>query len=123
MRVSVEPGLEPVHADARLLRQAIVNLVTNAVQAMPQGGVLSVTASRVLWDGAPQARIAVHDTGMGIPPEIRAKVFQPFFTTKPTGTGLGLAVVKRIAEGQGGRAQLAGCERGTEFHLILPLSG
>ena len=123
VRVSVEGGLEPVLADARLLRQAIVNLVTNAVQAMVQGGVLTVTASRVVSDGAALARIAVHDTGAGIPADIRAKVFQPFFTTKPMGTGLGLAVVKRIAEGHGGRAQLVDCDRGTEFHLILPLSG
>jgi signal transduction histidine kinase len=122
-RVSVEPGLEPVLADARLLRQALVNLVTNAVQAMPQGGVLTVTAARVVADGAALARIAVHDTGSGIPADIRAKVFQPFFTTKAMGTGLGLAVVKRIAEGHGGRVQLADCDRGTEFHLILPLSG
>ena len=123
VRISVEPGLGAVSADARLLRQALVNLVTNAVQAMPHGGVLTVTVARVLSDGPPQARIAVHDTGAGIPPEVRAKVFQPFFTTKPTGTGLGLAVVKRIADGQGGRVQLAQCERGTEFHLFLPLSG
>ena len=123
VRLSVEPGLGPVSADARLLRQALVNLITNAVQAMPHGGLLTVTAARVLSDGAPEARIAVHDTGAGIAADMRGKVFQPFFTTKPTGTGLGLAVVKRIADGQGGRVQLAESERGTEFHLFLPLSG
>jgi signal transduction histidine kinase len=123
VHLSVETGLPPVRADPRLLRQAVVNLVTNSLQAMPHGGVLTVTAARVLSDSGAHARIAVHDTGVGVPPDARPKVFQPFFTTKPTGTGLGLAVVKRIAEGHGGRAQLADCERGTEFHLILPLSG
>src|SRR5438132_5632901 len=123
VRVSVEPGIGPVSADARLFRQALVNLVTNSVQAMPHGGILTITASRVISDGAAQIRIAVHDTGAGIPPDVRGKVFQPFFTTKPTGTGLGLAVVKRIAEGQGGRVQLAQSDHGTEFHLFLPLSG
>ena len=123
VRLKIEPGLPPVRADARLLRQAVVNLVTNSLQAMPHGGVLTVSAARVLSDAGPQARIAVHDTGVGVPPEARSKVFQPFFTTKPTGTGLGLAVVKRIAEGHGGRALLSDSERGTEFHLLLPLSG
>ncbi len=123
VRLKIEPNLPPVRADARLLRQAVVNLVTNSLQAMPHGGVLTVSAATVLADSGPQARIAVHDTGVGIPPDARSKVFQPFFTTKPTGTGLGLAVVKRIAEGHGGRALLSDCERGTEFHLLLPLSG
>jgi PAS domain S-box-containing protein len=122
VRLKIEPGLSPVRADARLLRQAVVNLVTNSLQAMPHGGILTVSAARVLSDAGAQARIAVHDTGTGIPPEARSKVFQPFFTTKPTGTGLGLAVVKRIAEGHGGRALLSETERGTEFHLLLPLS-
>jgi two-component system, NtrC family, sensor histidine kinase HydH len=123
VKLEIEPDLPPVRADARLLRQAVVNLVTNSLQAMPHGGVLTVNAARVLSDAGAQARIAVNDTGVGVPPEARSKVFQPFFTTKPTGTGLGLAVVKRIVEGHGGRALLADCERGTEFHLILPLSG
>ncbi|HYZ90328.1 MAG TPA: GAF domain-containing protein [Myxococcales bacterium] len=123
VRISIEAGLSPVNADARLLRQALVNLLTNSVQAMPHGGILTISAGRVHSDGAPHARIAVHDTGPGIPPEVRGKVFQPFFTTKPTGTGLGLAVVKRVIDGQGGRVQLAECDRGTEFHLFLPLSG
>ena len=123
VRLKIDPGLPPVRADARLLRQAVVNLVTNSLQAMPHGGVLTVSVARVLSDAGPQARIAVHDTGVGVPPQARSKVFQPFFTTKPTGTGLGLAVVKRIAEGHGGRALLSDSERGTEFHLLLPLSG
>jgi two-component system, NtrC family, sensor histidine kinase HydH len=123
VRLHIEPGLPPVSADARLLRQALVNLVTNSFQAMPHGGVLTVTAARVVSDARPQARIAIHDSGVGIPPDARGKVFLPFFTTKPTGTGLGLAVVKRIVEGHGGRVQLADCERGAEFHLILPLYG
>jgi len=123
VRLKIEPGLPAVPADPRLLRQAVVNLVTNSLQAMPHGGILTVSVARVLSDAGPQARIAVHDTGVGVPPEARSKVFQPFFTTKPTGTGLGLAVVKRIAEGHGGRALLSDCDRGTEFHLLLPLSG
>ena len=73
-------------------------------------------------DAGESVRIAVHDTGVGIPPDARKKIFQPFFTTKPTGTGLGLAVVRRIVEGHGGRIRLADVEGGTEFHLTLPLS-
>jgi len=63
----------------------------------------------------------VRDTGPGIPRDDRDRVFQAFFTTKPTGTGLGLAVVRRIAEGHGGRVQLAEIDDGTEFQLLLPL--
>jgi signal transduction histidine kinase len=121
VRISVEPGLGPVSADARLLRQALVNLVTNSVQAMPHGGILTITATRVISDGAPQARIAVHDTGAGIPQDVRGKVFQPFFTTKPMGTGLGLAVVRRIVEGHRGSIGVGSVVSGAEFRLLLPL--
>jgi len=121
VHTSIAPAVATVRADSRLLRQAIVNLVTNAFQAMPRGGSVTLSASEVVSDGGHLARIAVRDTGTGIPRDDRDRVFQAFFTTKPTGTGLGLAVVRRIAEGHGGRVQLAEIEQGAEFQLLLPL--
>jgi signal transduction histidine kinase len=110
-----------LHADPRLLRQALVNLFLNALQAMPRGGVLSVHAEKQTGLGNPQARIVVRDTGAGVPPEQRSNIFQPFFTTKATGTGLGLAVVRRIIEGHGGRIDLLDRDAGgAEFEILLP---
>jgi PAS domain S-box-containing protein len=113
-------GAEQVRADPRLLRQALVNLVLNALQALGRGGAVSITARPCAQRGG--AVIAVADDGPGIPEAHRARVFQPFFTTKAKGTGLGLAVVKRIAEGHGGSLSLADRAEGegSEFQLWLP---
>jgi len=121
VHTSIAPAVATVRADSRLLRQALVNLVTNAFQAMPRGGSVTLSATDVVSDTGPLARISVRDTGSGIPRDDRDRVFQAFFTTKPTGTGLGLAVVRRIAEGHGGRVQLAEIDQGAEFQLLLPL--
>jgi signal transduction histidine kinase len=121
VHTSIAPSVATVRADARLLRQALVNLVTNAFQAMPRGGSLTLSATDVVSDEGRLARISVRDTGTGIPRDDRERVFHAFFTTKPTGTGLGLAVVRRIAEGHGGRVQLAEIDEGAEFQLFLPL--
>jgi signal transduction histidine kinase len=120
-QVKVEAGVATLRADARLLRQALVNLFLNAFQAMPRGGRLVIEARRGQLLGAPAADLCISDTGPGVAPEARAKIWQPFFTTKATGTGLGLAVVKRIVEGHGGRIELAGADRGAEFRLLVPL--
>ncbi|HVP66985.1 MAG TPA: GAF domain-containing protein [Anaeromyxobacteraceae bacterium] len=113
-------GLPAVPVDARHVRQAVLNLVMNAIQAMPRGGRLAVR-SRV--DGA-FARIEIADTGPGIPAEKRPMIFQPFFTTKATGTGLGLAVVRRIAEGHGGTVEVVDAPSGgATFVLRFPLAG
>jgi signal transduction histidine kinase len=112
-----------VRADARLLRQALVNLFLNAYQAMPRAGRLDVRAARAMVDGRPYAEIVVKDTGAGIASDILDKIFQPFFTTKATGTGLGLAVVRRILEGHGGSIELGRVNTGAEFRLRLPLEG
>jgi PAS domain S-box-containing protein len=114
----VPDGLPLVPMDARLMRQAILNVAVNAVQAMPEGGTLSVRA-RLGGDGVV---MELADTGEGIPDEVRHRIFEPFFTTKATGTGLGLAVVKRILDDHRGRVEVrAVATGGTLFALHLPL--
>lgn len=121
--VKVGQAVATIRADPRLLRQALVNLVLNAVQAMPRGGRLTIDARRGDLKGFPAADIAIADTGPGVPAEARSRIWQPFFTTKATGTGLGLAVVKRIVDGHGGSIVLSRADAGAEFRLYLPLEG
>jgi PAS domain S-box-containing protein len=114
----VDPELPPVPIDARLVRQAVINVAVNALQAMPRGGRLTVRVRRE--DGA--AALDVEDTGPGIPDEVKHRIFEPFFTTKASGTGLGLAVVKRIVDGHGGELVVHSRPgAGTLFRIRLPL--
>jgi signal transduction histidine kinase len=109
--------------DGHLVRQALINLVMNAIQAMPKGGTVTVTVSADSREGQSLARIEVADEGIGISPQTEKHMFQPFFTTKATGTGLGLAVVKRIVDAHHGeisvRSAMGG---GTTFTVMLPSS-
>jgi signal transduction histidine kinase len=115
----VDPALPQVPMDARLVRQAVVNVAVNAVQAMPRGGRLTVRLRR---DGD-AAVLELEDTGAGIPDEVRGRIFEPFFTTKASGTGLGLAVVRRIVEGHGGEVAVTSRPgAGTAFALRFPLT-
>jgi signal transduction histidine kinase len=91
-------GLPSVSVDPEQVKQVLGNLITNAGQAMPEGGTLTIETARA--DGG--AQVVVSDTGVGIPPENLEKIFQPLFTTKAKGIGLGLAVAKGLAEGNGG---------------------
>jgi len=114
----LDPALPPVAVDARLVRQAVLNVAVNAVQAMSRGGRLTVRSRR---DGD-AAVLEIVDTGEGIPEEVRERIFEPFFTTKASGTGLGLAVVRRIVEGHGGEIQVRSAPgEGTTFALRFPL--
>ncbi len=114
----VAEGMPLVPMDARLVRQALLNVAMNAVQAMPEGGTLTVKVEA--GDGA--AAVVISDTGPGIPEAVRARIFEPFFTTRPTGTGLGLAVVKRILDDHRGAVELCPAPGGgTCFTLRLPL--
>ncbi|MBI5069314.1 MAG: GAF domain-containing protein [Deltaproteobacteria bacterium] len=114
----VDEGLPSVPVDGRQLRQALLNVVQNAIQAMPGGGILTVRARR---EGH-QLCLELADTGPGVPPHLRQKVFEPFFTTRATGTGLGLAVVRRVAADHRGTASVDnGPGGGAVFSLRLPL--
>jgi two-component system sensor histidine kinase PilS (NtrC family) len=122
-----------VRADEGQLRQLLWNLFLNAVQAMPEGGALDVTAApappqartaggrNAGEEGACQVEIEVADTGCGIPEEVLDRIFDPFFTTKKDGSGLGLATVHRIVEGHGGQLTVESrVGRGTRFRIRLP---
>ncbi|MGD0275201.1 MAG: ATP-binding protein [Syntrophales bacterium] len=111
-----------IRANKTEIRQVLWNLLLNAVQAMPEGGKLGISAVRARrGDRNEWVEICITDTGMGIPKENLVKVFEPFFTTKEKGTGLGLTVVNRIIEGSGGKITLdSSLEQGTVCMVILP---
>jgi PAS domain S-box-containing protein len=112
-------GIPEVFVDRDLLKQAVLNLVLNAVEAMPNGGQLQLTLSR----RGEMAEIAVSDTGKGISPENRQKVFQLFFTTRPGGSGIGLASTFRIVQLHNGSIDFTSeVGRGTTFRIELPLA-
>jgi signal transduction histidine kinase len=118
--VEHEP-VAPVHGDPNLLRQAIDNLVANALQAMPDGGSLTLTLSRAELEGAAGVELVVEDTGEGMNTAVRSRAGDPFFTTRPSGTGLGLAIVARIVRAHGGRLRIQSASgEGTAARLFLP---
>jgi signal transduction histidine kinase len=111
--------LPPLPADEPKLRQALVNLVLNAIQATPAGGTVRVVTDREDDDLC----ICVDDSGPGVPAAVRNRIFEPFFTTKDAGTGLGLPLVHAIVQQHGGTIALeTSPQGGARFHLRLPLS-
>lgn len=111
------PDLPPISADAERIKQVILNLGKNAVEAMPDGGRLTLR----LWRDDAHVGLDLEDTGKGIATEDLARLFEPFFTTKQHGSGLGLAVTKRIVEQHGGSITAhSELHRGTTFRIRLP---
>lgn len=116
-RRELAAGLPRVEADSKLLRQAVLNLLINAQEAMPTGGQVVV---RTVADGA-VVRLSLQDDGPGIPPENVDRIFQIYFSTKPSGTGLGLPIAKKIVEEHRGSLTVASAPgRGTTFTISLP---
>ncbi len=133
VRVRLADGLWPIYADPGQMEQVLVNLATNARDAMPDGGVIDIsTSNRLLpavpWDprslpAGDYVCVAVRDEGTGMPPAVLSRVFEPFFTTKPKdrGVGLGLAIVHGIVTDMEGRIAVDSVEgRGSTFTILLP---
>ncbi|MEI7685079.1 MAG: ATP-binding protein [Planctomycetota bacterium] len=107
----------PLHRDS--FKQALLNLLLNAEQAMPDGGQITLQAVR---ESGPSVNLSVIDTGKGIPPDALEKIFEPFFSTKTAGSGLGLPTTKRIIEAHGGEIRVQSeVGKGTKFTVRLPV--
>jgi two-component system sensor histidine kinase FlrB len=123
IRVDISREVQSIWCHDGQLKQVLVNLVVNAVQAMPNGGVLAIGLSLEPPEtfGRPAVRLTVRDSGIGIEPAHRSRIFDPFFTTKDEGTGLGLAIVYSIVEAHQGRIDVESTVgQGTACSIILP---
>ena len=123
VRCQVHPLVTQLWCDGAKMKQVLLNLVLNAVQAMPEGGTLTLAACPAppQLQESPAIQLTVSDTGMGIPAELQSRVFDPFFTTKDQGTGLGLAIVHALVEAHHGRIDVESSPgHGTSFLITLP---
>jgi two-component system, NtrC family, sensor histidine kinase HydH len=117
--VAAAPDLPAARVDRNYFKQVLLNLVLNGVQAMPDGGKLTLEARTA----GKNLTIAVSDTGAGIPKEVLPRIFEPYFTTKTRGSGLGLAIARRIVEAHGGRLRAeSAAGGGSRFEIAIPLA-
>jgi signal transduction histidine kinase len=122
LREQVEPGLPPLEVDPLLVSQALSNLICNAAQATPPQGTIDVEVRRVVEHGEDSVLFQVSDEGTGISDEDLPRLFHPFFTTKPSGHGLGLAVSQHIVVEHGGRITARNrAGRGAVFQVSIPV--
>jgi len=104
--------------DANQLKQAFLNIINNSIQVMPEGGTVEVTTTQK----GGSIVVSIEDTGPGIPGDVMSKLFVPFFTTRQTGSGLGLAVTKRIIDNHGGDIEvMSEIGKGTRFDVSIPI--
>ena len=116
MQLQGQATAGPLAFHASTLRRAVLNVVQNAIEAMPQGGILTLECARI----ATEVHLQIRDSGMGIPAEQMPRIFEPLYTTKPGGTGLGLYIVQEILIAHGGRVMVESVEgQGTTFTLTF----
>lgn len=110
------------HVDWFALGQVFRNIFENAIAACSEPGTIWVNCSEASLNGQPAISIQIRDSGTGIPIDARGRVFDAFFTTKTKGTGLGMAIARRIVEAHGGAIELGNQDKGAEFVIVLPRS-
>jgi signal transduction histidine kinase len=121
LQLDVPPELPDVRVDPLQLEQALLEIVSNAIDAMPRGGLLRIAASaNVAQEDGSEVSLEVQDTGPGIPAQVMPSIWEPFFTTRPEGTGLGLAIAKRYVEQNGGTLEISSGPGGTTVQVRLP---
>jgi signal transduction histidine kinase len=121
LKKRLAPDLRLIYANSGQIRQVFLNIILNAIQAMPAGGELDISTGRWISEATEGAEITIRDTGVGIPKEDIADIFQPFFTTKEEGTGLGLAISYGIIKEHNGDIEVASeVGQGTTFRIFLP---
>lgn len=114
----LDPQLPSLHLDGKYFKQAVMNLVKNAISAMPEGGMLRVSTQA----RGDQALLRISDNGSGMSPEVRDKIFEPYFTTKDFGSGIGLTLVYKVVKEHAGDISVISKEgHGTTFTITLPL--
>jgi signal transduction histidine kinase len=117
------PNLPFASTDPRTFEQVILNLITNALQAMPDGGTISISMAEKTTNQGQMVELRIADTGHGIPANIRDRIFDPFFTTKKEGTGLGLAISRRILTAHKGSISVESYpDAGTVFTIQVPVA-
>ncbi len=121
IKTFLSADLPPVGLHAEMFKQALLNLMLNAEQAMPQGGSLTIQGEAAEDNGRRYVILSLIDTGKGIAPDLLPKIFEPFFSTKKGGSGLGLPTTKKIIEGHHGTIEVQSeLGKGTKFTIRLP---
>jgi signal transduction histidine kinase len=122
--INVDDGLKAFLADKGKIEQVIINLLLNALDAIDDFGQVRISTSQKIHRGKSFALIRIEDDGRGIPKELLAHIFEPFYTTRSSGTGLGLANVKQIVTAHNGRIKVIDSKvKGTIFEVFLPMGG
>jgi signal transduction histidine kinase len=122
VKASDDPDIQTIWVDPNLFRLVLDNLVSNACQAMRGGGRVEITVSRTEHRGELAALVEIRDRGHGMDAQVVRRALDPFFTTRPSGTGLGLPIVQRIVEAHGGELRIDSAEgQGTTVTLLIPV--